>query len=287
MKVLILGHGYVGQALQANLPVLMDDCQVDLKSREELDYHTYNTLFRYIVQTHPQYVINTCGYTGRPNVDACEADKDNTWYYNVTLPVCLQQVCTVTRKKFIHVSSGCIYDGYEKEFEETDQPNFGLMNPSSSWYSKTKHACEMTLRASDMWTLRIRMPFCSTTSERNVLTKLLKYDNIINQTNSMTCIEDLSAFIAKILEKPIPPGIYNVTNPEAPTTKDIINVFKAHGLHNDNWNYISLEELKKYTKTGRSNCVLSTRKINDLGLSLPKTLTSLSKCIEKISDKLL
>ena len=287
MKILILGRGYVGQALQANLPLHMEDCQVDLKSREELDYHIYDTLFRYIVQTHPQYVINTCGYTGRPNVDACEDDKDNTWYYNVVLPVILQQVCAATRTKFIHVSSGCIYDGYTKRFEETDQPNFGLTNPDSSWYSKTKHACEMMLRKTDATILRIRMPFCTTTSERNVLTKLLKYDNIINQTNSMTCIEDFSEFIAKILEKPIPIGVYNVTNPGAPTTRDITGVFKEYNLVNDNWNYISLEELKKYTTTGRSNCVLSTQKIDDLGLSLPRTLTSLNKCIRKISDKLL
>jgi dTDP-4-dehydrorhamnose reductase len=287
MKILILGRGYVGSALQATLPFLVEGCEIDLKSREDLNYHDYDTLFKYVIQTHPQYIINTCGYTGRPNVDACEDDKDNTWHYNVVLPVVLQQVCSNTRTKFIHVSSGCIYDGYEKEFTETDQPNFGLMSEHSSWYSKTKHACEMMLRGSDVWLLRIRMPFCSTTSERNVLTKLLKYDNIINQMNSMTCIEDFSAFIAKILKNPIPCGIYNVTNPVPLTTEDTINIFIKHKLVNANWKFISLEELKRYTITGRSNCVLNTDKINSLGLALPDTFTSLNRSIKKISDKLL
>ena len=38
-------------------------------------------------------VINASGYTGRPNVDACEDNKDDTWYYNVTVPGIIADTC--------------------------------------------------------------------------------------------------------------------------------------------------------------------------------------------------
>ena len=163
----------------------------------------------------------------------------------------------------------------------------------SSWYSKTKHACEMMMHDKDVYILRIRMPFCNTTSERNIIMKLLKYDNIINEVNSMTCIGDLCEFImlfmVDIVERDtpgIPYGIYNVVNPKPPATRDILHIMKQYNIFNKNWNMITTEQLLKTTKANRSNCILSSKKIDNLNLSLPDTTISLTKCIERISDQL-
>lgn len=290
MNVLILGKGYVGTALARCLSACYN---VTCLSKDEYDYTSRSKLFMYLNKPGRQFafVINTCGYTGRPNVDACESNIEDTWHYNVIVPVNIQKTCKDSGVKLIHVSSGCIYDGYEKQYTEEDDPNFGLLNPDSSWYSKTKHACEMMLLDREVYTFRIRMPFCETWSERNVLTKLIKYDNVINQLNSLTNLEDFCGFImyfmADVFEGTsarVPEyGIYNVVNPQPLETSEMTKVLNDYRLGNPNWNSVNLEELYKTTKAKRSNCVLSDAKIASYDLKLPDTMKSLVRCVEKMA----
>ena len=279
MKIIILGKGYVGSALIECLSASHDD--VTLLSKNDVDYTNNSVLMEYISDRYckDMWVINTSGYTGRPNVDACEDNKDDTWYYNVNVPVNIASVCEQTGANYIHVSSGCIYDGYSKKFTEIDEPNFGILSDESSWYSKTKHAAELSLCKTAAHIFRIRMPFCSTWSERNVLTKLYKYDNVINCTNSLTNLEDFCSFILYYINsKEVKPGVYNVVNPGALPTSEILYMLTKHGIINPLWNQITLDELYKTTKAKRSNCVLSDKKIESMNLQLPDTLSSLDRC---------
>ena len=289
MKILILGKGYVGTALTKRLSTCYEVTHV---SRQDLDYTDRSQLFKYLTSDEArdtEYVINTCGYTGRPNVDACEDNIHDTWYYNVAVPVNIQKTCKDAGVRMIHISSGCIYDGYEKDFTEDDEPNFGLLNPDSSWYSKTKHACEMMMKDKDVYLFRIRMPFCETWSERNVLTKLIRYDNVIDHLNSVTNMEDLSGFImyfiADITEGTTHDyGIYNVVNPCPITTSAICDLLNDFNLGNPKWKHIELAELYKSTKAQRSNCLLSDSKISKLNLKLPDTIDSLRRCITAMKE---
>ena len=292
MDVLILGKGYVGTALYDRLS-LRHDLEVRIISKSELQYDKPDIFEDTIKDWTNLIVINASGYTGRPNVDACETDRDNTWYYNVIVPGMIGDMCRRHNVHNIHISSGCIYDGYSKDYNECDEPNFGLKQNHSSWYSKTKHAGELMLHGTNAHIFRIRMPFCATTSERNILMKLLKYDNIINQMNSLTNIEDLAEFTSKFIESDgilynnLNGGIYNVVNPEPMSASMIVNAFRQHDISNPEWKYIELHELlEKHTKTGRSNCVLSAQYIQELGLELPSTKTSIDRCIATIKDKL-
>ena len=292
MKILILGKGYVGTALAECLSKCYNVTHI---SKSELDYTDRAQLFMHLTKTNEakyEFVINTCGYTGRPNVDACEDNIQDTWHYNVVVPVNIQKACKDSGVKLIHVSSGCIYDGYDKQFTEEDEPNFGMLNPNSSWYSKTKHACEMMLKDRDLYIFRVRMPFCNTWSERNILTKLIRYDSVINCLNSVTNLEDFCGFIMYFMEDVLsqdssrvhPYGIYNVINPEPITTADILKILSDHGLGNDKWEHVELEELYKNTKTQRSNCVLSDEKIRSIDLKLPTTVNSLIRCVQSMKQ---
>lgn len=291
MKIVVLGKGYVGTALTKCLMTCYDVCHL---CKSDIDYTDRSVLFKYLTSGEGQgarYVINTCGYTGRPNVDACEDNISDTWHYNVVVPVNIQKTCKDAGVKMIHISSGCIYDGYSKNFTEDDEPNFGLLNPDSSWYSKTKHACELMMKDRDVYIFRIRMPFCETWSERNVLTKLIKYDNVIDHLNSVTNMEDLCGFImyfiADITEgsRIHEYGIYNVVNPAPVSTSAICDLLNEFGLGNPNWKHIELEDLYKKTKAKRSNCILSDKKITSLNLKLPDTIDSLRRCIQKMKSE--
>lgn len=291
MNILLLGKGYIGTALYQEL-TRSGHFNVNWASKADCGYDDPSRLERVLCNVYYQkaydVVINASGYTGRPNVDACEDNKDDTWYYNVKVPGMIARMCNTHDIHLVHISSGCIFDGYQKEFCENDEPNFGLCNLNSSWYSKTKHAGELAVENTGATVLRIRMPFCNTLSDRNILMKLLKYDNIINQTNSMTNVEDLVLFISSFLHnKQSHWGeTYNVVNSNPIPTSTIINMLKLHGLDNVKWKYINLDQLYDKTKAHRSNCVLSTKKIQSIDMSMPDTNISLSRCIKSLKNEM-
>jgi dTDP-4-dehydrorhamnose reductase len=296
-KVYVLGNGYIGK----NLNQLNEGhYDVTVLNKDEHQYNHPEMFINILDQHKPDYIINACGFTGKPNVDACEGEKQYCWELNVNLPVTLSTICKSYGVPFIHVSSGCIYTGYEKEYTEQDTPNFGMGMKQSSWYSKTKHAAELAMKSSDAYIMRIRMPFCSKNTDRSILSKVLKYDKLIEYKNSMTSVEDFTTFIHNFLDRlridlnslpwnrDIKPGIYNVCNPGTASLRDIVTIFKYHGVGNGDWKFVNIDKLK--LKANRSNCVLDCTKIHKLGLSLPSIEVSLDnairlKCIDIITGK--
>jgi putative intracellular protease/amidase len=57
------------------------------------------------------FVINAAGYTGKPNVDACELHKTDCLQGNAVLPGLIAQACEQAGVPWGHVSSGCIFTG--------------------------------------------------------------------------------------------------------------------------------------------------------------------------------
>ena len=55
--------------------------------------------------------INAAGYTGKPNVDACETARADTLQGNTLLPQTIAQACAAAGIPWGHVSSGCIFSG--------------------------------------------------------------------------------------------------------------------------------------------------------------------------------
>ena len=173
MKILILGRGYLGTQLYLYLKGIMS---VTILSKTDLDYTDPGVLSHFIFSERFKVVINASGYTGKPNIDAAEDDKESCWKYNVEVPLAIADAAQRAGAYMIHLSSGCIYNGYDKVFSEEDAPNWGLFQQESSFYSKTKHAAE-TLLADKAWLLRLRMPFSQTLSSKNYLSKILGYTN--------------------------------------------------------------------------------------------------------------
>lgn len=286
-SVLILGKGFVGKSL---FNYLTDsNVNAELYSKSMLDYSNIDTLNSFLKVNKNKYhaVINTSGYTGTPNVDACEENKKLCWELNVTNLLNIVKVSNDHNLPVVHVGSGCIYNGYDKVFTEEDEPNFGLFSSESSFYSKCKHASELLLDNTWSFILRIRIPFTGTNTSKNYFSKLLKYDNLIDENNSVTSIEDFNNFVYRFLlfiKDFLPGGIYNVVNPEPVSASQVVEILKANGIYNKNWNFIPVKDLK--TKANRSNCVLSTEKINRYNLKLPNTLASIERDIKKFKAAL-
>lgn len=256
-KVLILGHGYTGGYLFNRLK---KDHDVEIVSKASLNYTDSDIFETYLFEYKPDYVVNCSGYTGRPNVDGCEDNKEDCWKLNVTAPAMVNNACRVHNIPYIHISSGCVYSGYDKAWTEKDPANYGVFSNVSSFYSKSKHAYE--LASSDYGlTIRIRMPFDDDNTDRSIVAKLLRYDKLIDPgKNSKTYMNDLTKFINKyISEGHNDNEIINFVNPEPLSTLEVTEIMKVNGMVNENWEVVEFEELG--TKCGRSNCTLDITKL--------------------------
>lgn len=283
MKILILGHGYVGSHLHAALAATHE---VIVVKRNQTDYTDRATFLAFLQTNCPDVIINCSGYTGSPNVDGCEANKQDCWFYNVVAPLNVLDVARDMNVPVVHISSGCIYSGYNKDYTEIDEPNFGIYNSESSFYSKSKHAFETVSQNYPVYILRIRMPFDGTTHHKNYLYKLYKYDQLISLENSVTCLSDLCDFVHKLIANlhQIQPGIFNVVNPGRIAAENVLQIFRQHGINNNNWEIIQLENLQTVAK--RSNCILDSTKINELGLGLPEAQQSLQKHVLQLAKNI-
>ena len=260
-NVLILGAGYVGTELFSW--VNKEKNNYWLYSRKNLDYSDQSVLSKFLLNNKIEYVINCSGFTGRPNVDEGEIKKKECWELNVLLPLKISKICKALNINYIHISSGCIYSGYEKEFTEEDAPNFGLYD-HSSFYSKSKHAFE-TLNDYGC-TIRVRMPFGDDLHERSFITKILKYDNLVNYKNSKTYLPDLCNFIEYIVDNSINAnkiGVINFVNPEAKDTEFLVERMKFfNSYQNKNWKFVDIKDIN--ITAPRSNCVLSIDKLKSM-----------------------
>lgn len=263
-SILILGNGYVGNKLYQHL----DDggYSVSLFEAKTSGYHDRKTFWRLLLNMEPDLVINCSGFTGRPNIDQAEELKEECWKYNVENPLQIAELCNSFGVKHIHISSGCIYNGYDKEFTEEDKPNFGLFD-ESSFYSKSKHAFEIMSSKYPSKILRLRMPITGDDNPRCYLSKIRQYPNLIDFVNSKTYIPDLCGFVMALIESDVEwknQDIYNVVNSAPLSTKVVTELMFMAKKHNPDWKFVDISEIPIVAP--RSNCVLDNSKADSIYL---------------------
>lgn len=80
MIYLLGGSGYVGQAYQS----LLARKGIPFRNlrRADVDYTNPATLRDALLRDRPEFLINAAGYTGKPNVDACELHRAECLFGN-------------------------------------------------------------------------------------------------------------------------------------------------------------------------------------------------------------
>ena len=261
MYIILGKNGYIAEAIVKELKsrglphTAWSRSDVDYTDLTELKYHLY-------ILGENLHVINCAGFIGKPNVDACELAKADCIEGNVLLPAMVSQLCQENQYGFTQISSGCIYGGYQKDFTEEDAPNFDFQN--GSFYSGTKALAEKIVlkKNRDSYIFRLRIPFDEFESPRNYITKMLNYDKLLNAENSFSNRGDFAKYAIDLIEQKVPSGIYNITNKGSLTTENVINLMKKYGVIDKKVKfYTNLDEFMQQITAPRSNCVLSTNKI--------------------------
>jgi dTDP-4-dehydrorhamnose reductase len=210
----------------------------------------------------PEVVVNCAGRTGRPNVDWCEAHREETLRANVTGPLVLLEECRRRGAHLVHLSSGCLYQG-EGPFAEDDPPNF-----AGSFYSRTKAWADQVLREFDVLTLRLRMPFDGSGSPRCLISKLAGYRRVLVSPNSLTHLPDFMAAARELISRRAT-GVYHVVNQGAVSPFEVMRLYRDLVDPGHAFEPLAPEDLGQLTRAGRSNCVLSTEKLAREGIPLP------------------
>jgi UDP-glucose 4,6-dehydratase len=286
-KCLVIGrNGYVGKKL-----CQLSKQKVDLFpiGRDSFNYYDRKLLSEFIIRNRINFVINAAGYTGKPNVDACELAKAECLSGNAVLPSIIREVCEDLNITWGHVSSGCIYSGRRTDgvgWKEEDEPNFSFRSPPCSFYSGTKALGEEVLEGSEncyIW--RLRIPFNEERSPRNYLQKLLNYDSLLEAENSVSHLEEFVEKCVECFEKEVEPGIYNMTNPGSVTTKQVTEWMQEEELTDKQFKFFDDEEqfMIKVAKTPRSNCVLDTTKAEKAGIGMRPVEEAMRESMRKMT----
>jgi len=265
MQTLIFGNGFLGKQMADYLHADLNSARI--AHPEDIEKS---------VAQKPDIIINAIAKTGRPNVDWCEDHKEETYFANVEVPKMLAAYADREGIRMVQFSSGCIYEGDKKGagFTEDDKPNF-----EGSYYSHTKAEAERALAKYDnILTIRPRMPITAVPSDRNLINKLLGYKSVIEIPNSVTIIEDLLPALKGLIDGGHI-GAFNMVNPEPVTHKEILELYEQFSGKSLKKVYIPASLLS--VKAPRSNTVLSTKKLDSLGLGLPATKVSLERILRR------
>ena len=298
MILLLGGSGYIGQAFVTELR--QRNCPFYSLARSELDYTKLPLLLGYLRDQQPTLVINAAGFTGRPNVDACEDARAETLQGNTLFPQVVGFACETSGVALAHISSGCIYmgakfagdDGISIQtdlttpemvqvrqehperllgFNEKDQPNFTWRHPPCSFYSASKALAEEALVGlSRCYLWRLRIPFDEYDDGRNYLSKLQRYPKVYDNVNSISHRGDFARACLDLWERKAPYGIYNVANPGFITARMVVKMIKEI-LNLDRefefWQS-DAEFYRQAARALRSNCLLDSSKLLSTGVRL-------------------
>lgn len=242
-----------------------------------------------IEKIKPTHVLNAAGVTGRPNVDWCEDHRDETIRSNVLGTLTIADICAIKGIHHLLYATGCIFEYDDAHviggqgFLEEDKANF-----HGSFYSHTKALCEDLLNEyPTTCTLRVRMPISDDLSSRNFVTKIVKYDKVVNIPNSMTVLTDLLPVSLIMAERKLT-GVYNFCNPGAISHNEVLDLYREHVDPTYTYSNFSVEEQAKILKAGRSNNTLDhTKLIAALpDVHIPDIKTSMKEVMKRMKVNL-
>jgi dTDP-4-dehydrorhamnose reductase len=191
-RTLLIGKGHLGTFLKELWRVPAELHWT--REMAELDIATLQRL-------QPEVAINTAGKT---DLRWCEDNANECFRCNVSAPVGVYRAVKQAfgnKVPYIHLSSGCVWDGPYRP----DGKPFGPNDPPmpACFYSWTKAACDALMlaeAAAPLLLLRPRQVYSPSPSARNTLTKLNSYPKLLDTPNSMTSADTIARTIEAVLQ---------------------------------------------------------------------------------------
>jgi len=138
--------------------------------------------------------------------------------------------------------------------------------------------------------LRVRMPISDDLAPRNFITKIVRYDRVVNVPNSMTVLEEMMPASVAMSEAKLC-GIYNFCNPGAVSHNEILDMYKEIVDPTFVYENFTIEEQNKILEAKRSNNELDATKLmaalEDCGVHINEIHEACRLCITRMRDGLI
>jgi len=232
---------------------------------------------------------------------------------NSLLPQTIARVCGMTNTPWGHVSSGSIYAGAKlfeqgtfrveedlsspavrqlfaahperfRGFTELDEPNFSFRHPPCTFYSGTKALAEELVRnQSQSYIWRVRLPFNEKDDPRNLLLRLQDDLRLCDAVNSLSHLDECVSACLELWERRGPFGIYNVVNPGAVSTHDILQMVQRILKPSRRFEPIIYESGPRAAslRTWPPDCILDVSKLLSTGVNLRDVRRALESSLRK------
>lgn len=126
-----------------------------------------------------------------------------------------------------------------------------------------KQVEELIIEYENVCTLRVRMPISSDLSNpRNFITKISRYNKVVNIPNSMTVLDELLPISIEMAKRNCS-GIWNFTNPGVISHNEILEMYRDYIDPKFTWVNFNLEEQAKVIVAPRSNNELDASKLKN------------------------
>ena len=263
---LIIGDGKVSKIIRHADDVIISHADCEITSQRSV---------LAALQGFSGIVINCVAKT---NLKWCEENQREAYDVNTLGVTNVLNACATYGQKFVHISTGCIFDGNTRPRSEES-----ILEPAV-WYTKTKAWADQFITThgyENYLILRPRHLISSISHPTNMLTKFMNYDELYchKEQNSITCIEDFSKIIDHLL-KINAVGIYNCTNTGTISPYEIACKVRDRLKPEMRVTCIPYDELLKRVPEKRVNVILSTKKLKDTGYVPRDTFAALEWCLE-------
>jgi len=265
-KILVFGKGYIGEKVAKFLGAEISSAYIQ----------SIEDILRIVRTRKPDIVINCIGYTGKNNVDDCELVLSKTLNANTFIPIMFAEVCLRHNIKLVHLSSGCIfhYDYKQLPINETKIPDFfNLYYSRSKIYSE--RALEVAASQYNFLILRIRIPLDCYPHPKNLLTKLIKYRQVIDMRNSVTYIPDFLKALKHLININAR-GIFNVVSRGGLKYCDLMEEYRKF-IPAYQYRVIPYKSLK----VTRTNLILSTKRLEKSGFKVRSIKQVMNECVKR------
>lgn len=282
MKLLLFGYkGWIGKQIFELLKTISENEVITTDIRVD----NYDEIDKFIFEHKPDRIISVIGRTYGDNINSIDyLEKKGNLKININDNLYSPLNLALISKKYnIHLTymgTGCIFNGYNKEYLENDEPDF-----FGSSYSIVKGFTDKIMKNFDnVLNVRIRMPITNDINcNRNFINKIINYKKICSMNNSMTVLPDLlPLLIDMIIKKEI--GTINLVNPGYISHNEILELYKEIKNPDFIWENMTIEEQNQLLLSERSNNILNTEKLQNLYPDVKDIKTSIKDLFLNINS---
>lgn len=243
MKIVVLGKGYLGSAFENK--------GYEVLSRSEFNVtYSRNSILDLCSKKLDEYdIIINC--IAKSNTRYCENNFEDANLVNTLLPGILSDWCNTNNKKYVHISTGCLYDKNNIPQLETDNL------AAHCNYTLTKWMAEKYCNKETDLIIRPRLFFDGRHFDNNLLKKLISFNKLSRELDSISSVDVVVDAVSALI-KNNKSGVFNVACDGYISMWEIANILGIErpqtsieeirinqGLHLVN-NIMSLNKLKLY-----------------------------------------